>query len=119
MFDNLKNLASVMSRAGEMREKVQQLQAELERRTVEADAGAGAVRVVANGKMEVISIRFDAPLLKSLVGEAGDADLQMVEDLVTSATNAALVKARQLVQEEITRLTGGLNIPGLDGLLNQ
>ena len=85
--------------------------------TVEAEAGAGAVRVVANGKLEITSIRFDGPLLASLVGVGNDADQQMIEDLTTAAANAALTKAKQMVQQEASRLTGGLNIPGLDKML--
>ena len=117
MLGNLKNLASMMGQAKGLREKFDQLQAELARMTVEADAGAGAVRVVANGKLEIISVRFDGPLLASLVGAGDDADQQMIEDLTTAAANAALTKAKQMVQQEASRLTGGLNIPGLDKML--
>lgn len=117
MLDNLKNLASLMGHATELKEKAEHIQAELAAKTVEADAGAGAVRVVANGKLEVISIRLDRPMLTSLVGEGDTADQQMVEDLITAATNAALAKARQLIQQEMAKLTGGLNIPGLDKML--
>ena len=117
MLDNLKNLASLMGQAKDLREKADQIQAELAAKTVEADAGAGAVRVVANGKLEVISIHLDRPMLTSLVGEGDAADQQMVEDLIAAATNAALAKARQLIQQEMAKLTGGLNIPGLDKLI--
>lgn len=117
MLGDLKNLASMMGQAKGLREKFEQLQGELVRMTVEAEAGAGAVRVVANGKLEITSIRFDGPLLASLVGVGNDADQQMIEDLTTAAANAALTKAKQMVQQEASRLTGGLNIPGLDKML--
>ncbi len=117
MLGDLKNLASMMGQAKGLREKFEQLQGELARMTVEAEAGAGAVRVVANGKLEITSIRFDGPLLASLVGVGNDADQQMIEDLTTAAANAALTKAKQMVQQEASRLTGGLNIPGLDKML--
>jgi len=116
MFDNLKGMASVLGQAKELKEKMEQLQAELGRRTVEADAGAGAVRVVANGKLEIVSVRLDTPMLASLVGQGDEADQEMIEELLAAATNAALDKARELIQQEMSRLTGGLNIPGLGGL---
>lgn len=116
MFDNLKGMASVLGQAKELKQKMDQLQAELGRRTVEGDAGAGAVRVVANGKLEIVSVRLDQPMLASLAGEGDEADQQMIEELLTAATNAALNKARELIQQEMSRLTGGMNIPGLAGL---
>lgn len=117
MFNNLKSLAGLMGQAGQIKEKIAQLQEALVRLEVEGESGAGAVRVVANGKMEVLSIRMDRPLLSALAGEGTDADLQMVEDLVTGAVNAALARAREAAQEEIGRMTGDLNLPGLDQFL--
>ncbi len=116
MFDQIKNMASVLGQAKQIKEKMQQLQAELGQKTVEADAGAGAVRVVVNGNLEVVAVRLDRPLLATLAGEGDETDQQMVEDLIAGATNAALVKAKELVQQEMARLTGGLNIPGLTGM---
>lgn len=119
MFKNLKNLgqlASMLGNAKEMREKVEQMQAELARKTVEAESGAGAVRVTVNGKFDVLAVRFDRPLLATLVGEGDDADTQMIEDLVAAAVNAAMEKARQLAQEEMAKVTGGLDLSDLGGL---
>ena len=116
MFDNLKGMASMLGQAKELKQKMEQMQAELGRRTVEADAGAGAVRVVANGRLEIVSISLDRPMLASLAGEGAEADQQMIEELIVAATNAALAKARDLIQQEMSSLTGGLNIPGLSGL---
>ena len=123
MFENFKNLAGLMGQAKEIRQKVERLQADLARQTVEADAGAGAVRVVANGKLQIVSVRLDRTLLLTLTStenEPEEADQQMVEDLIAAATNAALSKARDLIQQEMRKLTGGLDlgsIPGLDKLL--
>lgn len=113
MFDNIKNMAGILGQAKEIKEKMQQLQEELGQKTVEADAGAGAVRVVANGRLEIVHVHLDPPLVATLAGQGADADRQMIEDLITAAANAALAKARQLVQQEMSHLTGGLNIPGL------
>ena len=117
MLDNLKNFASLIGQAKDLKEKFEQLQAELARMTVEADAGAGAVRVVANGKLEIISVRLDGPLLATLAGEGQGADQQMIEELITAATNAALARAKELVQQQTSKIAGGLNVPGLENLM--
>lgn len=120
MFDqmkNLKNLAGMLGNAGELKERFEKLQADLEQRRIEADAGAGAVRVTVNGKFEMISIEIDPAMLTSLVGEPGEADKEMVEELIRSATNAAMEKARETVQQEFSRAAGGMNLPGLEGML--
>ena len=122
MFDqlkNLKSLAGLMGNPGQMREKMEKLQAELSRLTAEADAGAGAVRVVVNGEMQVISVRLDPAMIAVLAGQGAEADRAMIEELITSATNEALDRAKELVRQEMAKLTDGLNLPGLDGLLGQ
>lgn len=135
MFDNLKNLGSLMAQAGQLREKFEQLQNELANKTVEGDAGAGAVRVVMNGKFEVLSVRLDRPLLAVLTGAVGAGgesgttasdgsgsaagDTQMIEELIAAAFNAAALKAQQLVKQEMAGLTGGMNLPGLSQLLDR
>ncbi|MBI1335340.1 MAG: YbaB/EbfC family nucleoid-associated protein [Phycisphaera sp.] len=117
MFDQLKNLASLMGNAKEVRRRMEAMQAELGRQTVEADAGAGAVRVTANGKLEIVGVRFDPVMIATLVeGTDREADRQMIEDLVTAATNAALAKARELVQQEMAKITGGLDLSGFPGM---
>lgn len=120
MFDqmkNLKNLAGMLGNAGEMREKMQQMQEELARMTAEADAGAGAVRVVVNGKMQVVSIDLDRAMIVSLAGEGADADKQMIEELIVSATNEAFNRVQELARQEMTKLTGGMDMSGLEGLM--
>lgn len=119
MFDNLKNLSSLMGNAKELREKFEQIQADLAKKTVEGESGAGAVRAVVNGKFDVVSIRLDKSMLMSLAqtGEEGLADQEMIEELITSAVNGAMEKARQMVKQEMGALTGGLSLPGLDGLM--
>ncbi len=116
MFDKLKDMASLMGQAREMKAKMAQLQAELAEKTVEADAGAGAVHVTVNGKLEVVRITLDPPLLAALAGTGADTDQAMVEELMVAAVNAALVKAQELVRTETSRALG-LNLPGMDQLL--
>lgn len=120
MFDqmkNLKQLAGLMGNMGDLKEKFEQVQAELAKKTVQADAGAGAVRVTANGKLEIVRVEVDPAMVASLAGEGAEADKEMIEELLTSATNAALKKAQQLVKEEMGKAAGGLNLPGMDQLL--
>ncbi len=117
MFDNFKNLASLMSQAGQLKEKLADVQEQLALKTVEADAGAGAVRVVMNGKFEVQRVELDRSMLRTLAGEGEAADQQMIEELIAAAVNAAGARVREMIQQEFAGLTGGLNLPGLDGLL--
>ncbi len=73
---------------------------------VEATAGGGMVTVEANGKQELTSIKIDPEVINK-------DDAQMLEDLVLAACNEALRKSRDLVQQEMGKLTAGLKIPGL------
>lgn len=114
MFDNLKNMASLMGQAKEMKAKMEAIQQELERRTVTADAGAGAVTVIMNGKFEVMDIQLDPVMIVTLAGTGADADKQMIQDLIVAACRGAHEKAQRMVQDEMGQLTGGLNLPGLD-----
>ncbi|MEO0514928.1 MAG: YbaB/EbfC family nucleoid-associated protein [Planctomycetota bacterium] len=119
MFDqmkNLKQLAGLMGNAGELKAKFEAMQAELEHKTVDADAGAGAVRVTVNGQLRVVKVHLDPAMTTALVGEGAEADKGMVEELIASATNAAMTKAQLMIKDEMASITGGLNIPGLPGM---
>ena len=78
---------------------------------VEATVGGGMVTVVANGKQEIVSIKIEPQVLDDF--KSGELDVAMLEDLIASGANAALNKSRELVQQEMSKLTGGLRIPGL------
>ncbi len=101
------DVTSMMKQARKLQEQVQNLQEELAHKTVEAASGGGMVRAVANGRQELLSVRI-APEIVS-----GD-DIAMLEDLVCAAVNEALRSARALMQEEMTKLTGGIRIPGIN-----
>ena len=119
MFDQLKqfkNLASLMGNSGELREKMEKMQEEIARLTAEADAGAGAVRVVVNGKLQVLNVSLDPVMISALTGEGTDADREMIEELIVSATNEAMRRVQELVKEEFSKMSG-LNLPGMEGLL--
>lgn len=113
MFDNLRNLGSLLKNSDQIRERAEQFKSELEKKTVEGEAGGGAVRVVMTGRGRVVRIDLDQPLMLGLAGD----DKTMVEELITAAVNNALDKVQELMAEEMRKATGGLNIPGLDGLL--
>jgi DNA-binding YbaB/EbfC family protein len=102
----MKNLGDIMKQAQRMKAEMDRIQAEVAARTVEGSAGGGMVMAVANGKGELLSVRIDPEAVK---GE----DIEMLQDLVTAAVNDALRKARELLTQEVSRLAGGLNLPGL------
>jgi hypothetical protein len=100
------NMGNMMKQVQKMQQDMAKLQAELEERTVESSAGGGAVNIVATGKKELKEIKIKP--------EAVDPDdVEMLEDLIIAAVNEALRKAEQMVSEEMAKITGGLNIPGL------
>jgi DNA-binding YbaB/EbfC family protein len=85
---------------------MERMQEEIAKKKVDATAGGGMVTVEANGKQELLSIKIDPEVINK-------DDAQMLEDLVLAACNEALRKSRELVQQELGKLTGGLKIPGL------
>jgi DNA-binding YbaB/EbfC family protein len=113
MFDNLKNMMSLLGNAKQIKERMAQLQDELSKRVVEGESGAGAVRVRVSGKFEVLEVKLDPAMLATLTGDDGGGDLQMIEDLIASALNVAMARARDMVQQEIQSATGGLKLPGM------
>lgn len=115
MFDQLRNLrdmASMMNNMGDMKSKVEGLEQKLAEKTVEAESGAGAVRVVMNGKCVVQSLRIEPAMLAALTGSGVDADRELVEDLIAAAVNAAVDKAHNLMRETVAELAGGMGLPG-------
>jgi DNA-binding YbaB/EbfC family protein len=102
---SLGDLGSIMKQAQELQERLAQVQETLARRTVEASAGGGMVRVVVNGKHEVLSLIIDPSILKE--------DPELIQDLVVAAVNEGIRNAQKMVAEEMTKVTGGLKLPGL------
>jgi nucleoid-associated protein EbfC len=100
------NFGNMMKQAQKLQEQMMALQEEVGRKKVEATAGGGMVTVEANGKQEIVSIKIDPEVVSK-------DDVQMLEDLVLAACNEALRKSRELVTQEMGKLTGGLKIPGL------
>jgi hypothetical protein len=102
----MKDLGSIMKQAQKIQAQIAKMQEELSSRTVEASAGGGMITVVANGKQEVVSIRIEPEVIDA-------SDKEMLQDLVVAAVNEALRKSQEMVSEEMKKITGGLNIPGL------
>ena len=102
----MKGFGNIMKEAQKLQQQMETMQAEVAQKKVEASAGGGMVTVRANGKQELLSITIDPEVINK-------DDAQMLEDLVLAACNEALRKSRELVQQELGKLTGGLKIPGL------
>ena len=100
-------MQEIFKQAKEMQKKMAELQEQLAKQTVEATAGGGMVQVTANGSMEVVSIWIDPSVIDP-------QDSAMLQDLVTAAVNEALKKAKEMKENEMSKLTGGMNIPGMD-----
>ena len=102
----MKGFGNMMKEAQKLQAQMEKMQEEVGKKTVEATAGGGMVTVQANGKQELMSIKLEPEVINK-------DDAQMLEDLVLAACNEALRKSRELVQQELGKLTGGLKIPGL------
>ena len=102
----MKGFGNIMKEAQKLQEQMARMQEEVGKREVEATAGGGMVTVKANGKQELLSIKLDPEVINK-------DDAQMLEDLVLAACNEALRKSRELVQQELGKLTGGMKLPGL------
>ena len=99
-------MGELMRQASRLQRKIEVRKEELKAEEVEASAGNDKVKVVANGARELVRVTIDPELLKS-------EDLEMVQDLVVAAANAALTKATEKVDAELEKVTGGLKIPGV------
>lgn len=106
-----KMLGNMMRQAQKLQEEMMKAQEEAKKKTVEATAGGGMVTVVANGANEVVSIKIEKDVVSP-------DDIEMLQDLVLAATNEALRRAQEMVSEEMSKLTGGMQIPGLGDLGN-
>ena len=98
-----------MKQAKKMQEKMARLQQELETRTVEAQSGGGMVRVLVNGKFEIVSLKIEKDVVNP-------EDIDMLQDLIAAAVNEGIRKSQEMAQSEMSKITGGLSIPGLGGL---
>ncbi len=99
-------MGNMMKQAQQLQTKMMKMQEEMADKTVESTSGGGMVKVVANGKQQVVSIEIEKEVVDP-------EDIEMLQDLVLAAVNDALSNAQEMVSGEMSKLTGGLNIPGL------
>jgi hypothetical protein len=119
MFGKLGDIATLLRQAPEIMRQAQEMQgraAEMQDRLgklhVEGTAGGGLVTVSATGQQKILGVTVDASLL-------ADGDKEMLEDLIVAAVNQALDKAKSLAAEEMAKLTGNMNIPGMEDVMSK
>jgi len=99
----------IMTKVKELQKNMQQMQEEMQNKSFEAASGGGMVTATVNGKGQLLSLKIDA--------QAVDPnDIEMLEDLVVAAVSAAINKSSEEMKQQISQMTGGLNIPGIEGL---
>ena len=99
-----KQLGQILNQAKKMQEKFQKMQDEMAGKTVEAQSGGGMVTCVVNGKQEVLSLKIADEIWE-------ERDKELLEDLVVAAVNEGLNKSREMLQDEMSKITGGLQLP--------
>lgn len=95
-----------MQQVKALQDKMTKIQEDLALKTVEATAGGGMVSVVVNGRQEVMSLKIDRQVVDP-------EDVEMLQDLIVAAVNDGLRRAQEMAASEMSKLAGGLNIPGL------
>jgi len=104
-----KMIGDLMKQAQKMQQEMGRIQEESKKKTVEASAGGGMIVAVANGALEIVSIKIEKDVVNP-------EDIEMLQDLVVAAVNEALRRAQQMVSEDMGKVTGGMNIPGLGNM---
>lgn len=108
MFGGMGNMAEMMKKAGQMKAEMEKFKEELKHERFDAEAGGGLVKATVNGQGDLVNIKIAATAVE---------DIELLEDLVKSSIGAAARKAQESQQAKMGQMMGGLNIPGLDGLL--
>jgi nucleoid-associated protein EbfC len=99
-------MQNLMRQANQLQMKVKKLQEELNEREFEGTSGGGAVTVKIKGESQVVALKISDDVVKA-------GDVEMLQDLIVTATNDALKKAKDTHAAEMSKLTGGFNMPGL------
>jgi DNA-binding YbaB/EbfC family protein len=99
-------IGNIMKQAQQMQRRMAELQEELGKKQIEASAGGGMVTAVVSGKQQLLSLKIDPAAVDP-------EDVEMLQDLVTAAVNEAIKQSQQMASEEMSKITGGMNIPGL------
>lgn len=106
MSSNMLN--ELMRQAQQMQERMKQVQEEAEKKVIDASSGGGMVAVKVNGRQEILSIQIEPEIVDA-------EDIEMLQDLIVAAVNEGIRKSKEMLQDDLKKLTGGLNIniPGL------
>ena len=102
----MKGMGNLMKMAQKAQAQIMKIQEELAEKEVEASAGGGMVTATVNGRQQVISLKISPDVLE-------DGDVEMLQDLVVAAINEAMKKSQEMMNAEMQKVTGGMNIPGL------
>ncbi|MCU0600362.1 MAG: YbaB/EbfC family nucleoid-associated protein [Desulfobacterales bacterium] len=102
----MKQMKNLMKQAQQLQNKMAKMQEEMASKTIETSVGGGMIKVVANGKQEIVSIHIEKEVVNP-------EDVEMLQDLILAAVNDALTQSQKMVSDEMSKLTGGLSIPGL------
>ncbi|MCO4792918.1 MAG: YbaB/EbfC family nucleoid-associated protein [Bacteriovoracaceae bacterium] len=101
-----KNLNHLMKQAQQMQQKMATLQKELETRELETSSGGGMIKIKINGKQEIIEFSIDKECVDP-------SDVESLEELVKTAVNQAVRESQDMVSSAMSKITGGMNIPGM------
>lgn len=103
---NIGAMGDLLKQAQEMQTRMAKIQEELANKTVQGSAGGGMVQVTVNGQFNMTAVQIEPSVVNA-------AEKEMLEDLILAAVNDGMRKARELASSEMSKLTGGLKIPGL------
>ena len=99
-------MGDLLKQAQEMQSRMAKIQEELANKTVQGSAGGGMIQVTVNGQLNITAVQIEASVINP-------SEKEMLEDLMLAAVNDGMRKARELASSEMSKLTGGLKIPGL------
>lgn len=103
------NMGNLIKQAQKMQQEMLKAQEELGEKSFEATAGGGAVKVVVNGKSEILELKISP----EVVGSQEEEDVEMLQDLIIAAISEAFRKAEEYKSNTMGKLTGGMNLPGM------
>lgn len=110
MLKGMGDMGEMMKKAMSMQKEMKKVQKDLKKKIVETEVGGGMLTVKVNGQLEVLDVSIDRE-------KADLNDVAMLEDLIVSGVNKGLSDAKAAAKEELGKATGGLNLPGMDGLV--
>jgi len=99
-----KGFGQILNQAKKMQERFEKLQEEMETKMVEAQSGGGMVSCVVNGKQDLVSLKISDEIWE-------ERDKEMLEDLIVAAVNEGLSKSKEMWKEELSKITGGMQLP--------